>query len=161
MALAPDKQALLAKLRNGGFRGATELRLTGCQLDQLPDELFELAPTLQLLDLAGNNLANLPERFATLEHLRVLFLLGNNFTTVPACLGQLPELYMLSFKSNQLSTIPEGALPPSLGWLILTDNRLTALPVSIGENKLLRKVMLAGKCFFNFFTPPTRLPPPS
>ena len=51
---------------------------------------------------------------------------------------------MLSFKSNQLLSIPDASLPPSLGWLILTDNRLPALPPSIGKLKGLRKCMLTN-----------------
>ena len=51
---------------------------------------------------------------------------------------------MLSFKGNRLSYISEGALNPSITWLILTDNQLTSLPRTIGNLVGLRKVMLAA-----------------
>ena len=63
-----------------------------------------------------------------MQSLRILFGLGCSFKHVPPVVGALPSLYMLSFKSNQLTTIAEGALAPSLQWLILTDNQLTVLP---------------------------------
>jgi hypothetical protein len=49
---------------------------------------------------------------------------------------------MLSFKSNQLVTIPPAALAPTLQWLILTDNQLEALPITLPTG--LRKVMLTN-----------------
>lgn len=39
---------------------------------------------------------------------------------------------MLSFKSNRLRAI-DVPLPPSLQWLILTDNQIEALPSQLGE----------------------------
>jgi Leucine-rich repeat (LRR) protein len=59
-------------------------------------------------------------------------------------LGRLLSLYMLSFKNNELETVPEESLPPSLQWLILTDNKITQLPSSIGKLKNLRKLLLSG-----------------
>jgi hypothetical protein len=35
-----------------------------------------------------------------------------------------PSLTMVGFKSNWIAEIAETALPPSIRWLILTDNRL-------------------------------------
>ncbi len=40
--------------------------------------------------------------------------------------------------------MPAAALPPSLRWLILTDNRIDALPAELGERARLQKLMLAG-----------------
>jgi hypothetical protein len=51
---------------------------------------------------------------------------------------------MLSFKSCRLEDIGDAPLPASLVWLILTDNRLTALPDSIGRLTRMRKLMLAN-----------------
>lgn len=52
---------------------------------------------------------------------------------------------MLSFKSNRLTSIAEDSLSPSLGWLILTDNKLQSLPPSVGRRcPGLRKLMLAA-----------------
>ena len=51
---------------------------------------------------------------------------------------------MIGFKSNQIHTVPENAFPPLLHWLILTDNKITELPKSIGDCELLQKCALAG-----------------
>jgi tRNA A-37 threonylcarbamoyl transferase component Bud32 len=51
---------------------------------------------------------------------------------------------MVGFKSNKISVVPEHSLPKNIRWLILTDNRITALPESIGEYTKLQKLMLAG-----------------
>ena len=72
--------------------------------------------------------------------------LGCEFTEVPEVLGSMPSLYMLSFKSCALTDVSERALSPSVGWLILTDNRLSSLPSSIGNLRGLRKCMLSGNC---------------
>jgi hypothetical protein len=63
---------------------------------------------------------------------------------VPEVLGSLPQLGMLSFKANRLHTVPATSLAPSLHWLILSDNRLRALPESLGALAGLRKLMLAS-----------------
>ena len=51
---------------------------------------------------------------------------------------------MVGFKSNPMTTIAENALPASVRWLILTDNRLAQLPASLGRLSQLQKLMLAG-----------------
>jgi len=92
----------------------------------------------------GNQLSNLPEDLSCFTQLRVLFFAQNKFDHIPPQLGKLPSLYMLSFKNNFLRFIDESALSPSIAWLILTDNELSAIPRSIGLLKHLRKCMLAG-----------------
>lgn len=74
----------------------------------------------------------------------MLFCSDNLFTELPACLGQCANLSMIGFKANQISHVPAAALPPLLRWLILTDNRISALPEALGERPLLQKLMLAG-----------------
>jgi hypothetical protein len=51
---------------------------------------------------------------------------------------------MIGFKSCRLHTVPDAALPPTLRWLILTDNRIETLPAGIGRCTGLRKLALAG-----------------
>ena len=43
-----------------------------------------------------------------------------------------------------LVEVPGESLAPSLGWLILTDNRIARLPSALGRLSALRKLMLAG-----------------
>ncbi len=109
-----------------------------------PQQLLALAETLEYLDLSDNCLSELPDNFAQLKKLRILFLSNNHFHRFPTVLAQCPELTMVGFKANQIAELPDGALPAKIRWLILTDNRLEALPRSIGNHRHLQKVMLAG-----------------
>ena len=140
----PDPQETLHRLRAGGLRGATRLDLRGCGLTAVPPEVFTLADTLQVLDLSGNALAHLPDALAGLHRLQVLFASDNPFTTLPAVLGRCPALQLIGFKACRLHTVPATSLPPTLRWLILTDNQIAELPDSLGGCAPLQKLMLAG-----------------
>ena len=133
----------LAQLKAGQLAGATRLDLA-CGLTEFPREIFELAGSLEILNLTGNALSCLPDDLHRLTHLRVLFCSDNAFTELPACLGQCATLSMIGFKANQISHVPAAALPPQLRWLILTDNCISQLPDELGQRPLLQKLMLAG-----------------
>lgn len=66
------------------------------------------------------------------------------FTDVQQDFSHRSDLRVLGMKACGLTTVPENSLPPNLQWLILTDNKLTRLPKSIGQLTKLRKVSLAG-----------------
>ena len=133
----------LAQLKSGQLAGIQRLDLS-CGLTEFPREIFELADSLEILNLSGNALSRLPDDLHRLPHLRVLFCSDNAFTELPECLGQCAQLSMIGFKANQISHVPAAALPPLLRWLILTDNRISQLPDELGERPLLQKLMLAG-----------------
>ena len=133
----------LAQLKAGQLAGITRLDLS-CGLTEFPREIFELADSLEILNLSGNALSSLPDDLHRLPHLRVLFCSDNAFTTLPECLGQCAKLSMIGFKANQISLVPAAALPPLLRWLILTDNQISQLPDELGARPLLQKLMLAG-----------------
>lgn len=133
----------LAQLRTGQLAGTRRLKLA-CGLTDFPREIFELADTLEELDLSGNQLTALPDDLPRLKHLRVLFCSNNPFTELPAVLGRCSQLRMVGFKANQIRHVPSAALAPSLRWLILTDNQVPELPASIGQCTHMQKLMLAG-----------------
>ena len=133
----------LEQLRAGALAGSRRLSLS-CGLRAFPAEIFELADTLEILDLSGNALASLPDDLARLHRLRIVFCSNNQFTELPEVLGQCPQLSMVGFRANRIRNVPAAALPPSLRWLVLTDNRLTGLPAEIGRCTELQKLMLAG-----------------
>lgn len=133
----------LAKLRAGQLAGLKRLDLS-CGLTEFPQEIFQLADTLEVLNLSGNALSRLPDDLHRLTRLRILFCSENQFTELPACLGQCQELSMIGFKANRIEHVPGAALPPQLRWLILTDNRINHLPDELGQRPLLQKLMLAG-----------------
>lgn len=133
----------LSKLRSGELAGTTRLDLR-CGLVEFPREILDLADSLEILNLSGNRLSELPEDFARLRRLKILFCSDNDFNHLPAVLGACPSLEMIGFKANRIDTVDETALPPSLRWLILTDNLIDRLPESIGHCPGMRKLMLAG-----------------
>ncbi|MFT0172574.1 leucine-rich repeat-containing protein kinase family protein [Paraburkholderia mimosarum] len=137
------KTATLEQLRDGRLAGARQLKLA-CGLTEFPREIFDLADTLEVLDLSGNALTSLPDDLARLHRLRILFASNNAFTEMPDVLGECESLSMVGFKANRIRHVSGRALPPRLRWLILTDNAIDALPPEIGERPNLQKLMLAG-----------------
>ena len=133
----------LERLRRGELAGITRLDLSE-GLTEFPREIFTLAESLEVLNLSGNQLSNLPDDLPRLHRLRVLFCSDNCFSEIPAILGDCPELEMVGFKANRIRNLPAAALPPKLRWLILTDNQLESLPDEIGNCHRLQKLMLAG-----------------
>ncbi len=133
----------LEKLRAGKLAGSVRLNLA-CGLREFPREIFDLADTLEILDLSGNELSSLPDDLPRLHKLRILFCSNNRFTELPAVLGRCTQLSMVGFKANQIRSVPAASLPPALRWLILTDNRIEELPAELGRCTQLQKLMLAG-----------------
>ncbi|MFM0341749.1 leucine-rich repeat-containing protein kinase family protein [Paraburkholderia fungorum] len=133
----------LDQLRAGQLAGTRRLKLA-CGLTEFPREIFDLADTLEILDLSGNALSTLPDDLPRLSKLRIIFASDNPFTELPEVLGQCLQLSMVGFKANRIRKVSGRALPPQLRWLILTDNELEALPAEIGACTQLQKLMLAG-----------------
>ncbi len=133
----------LQLLQTGQLSGDKRLALA-CGLETFPPEIFDLADSLEILDLSNNRLSRLPDDLGRLKKLRILFLSQNLFKEVPQVLAHCTELTMIGFKSNQIIHFDEKSLPPKVRWLILTDNKIEKLPDSIGELKRLQKLMLAG-----------------
>jgi hypothetical protein len=134
----------LEALRRGDLAGARVLDLHGGGLTAFPPEVFGLADTLEVLDLAGNALTDLPADMGRFTKLRVLFCSGNRFTRLPPSLGDCPALSQLGFRKTGLREIPAESLPRRLRWLTVTDNALEHLPDALGERPALQKLMLAG-----------------
>ncbi|MEW7854293.1 leucine-rich repeat-containing protein kinase family protein [Pseudomonas chlororaphis] len=133
----------LAQLRAGQLTGLKRLDLS-CGLSEFPREIFDLADSLEVLNLSGNALSSLPDDLHRLTRLRVLFCSDNLFTEMPACVGQCAQLSMVGFKANRIERVPAASLPPLLRWLILTDNRIEELPDELGQRPHLQKLMLSG-----------------
>ena len=133
----------LSSLRAGKLAGSKRLDLS-CGLSDFPSEIFDLADSLEVLNLSGNALSGLPDDLQRLQKLRVIFCSDNNFTELPEVLGKCPHLEMIGFKANRIHSVPATALPEKLRWLILTDNRIAELPGELGSCSRLQKLMLAG-----------------
>lgn len=135
----------LEQLRAGQLAGVRRLKLS-CGLTDFPSEIFDLADSLEILDLSGNALSSLPDDLPRLRKLRIIFCSDNLFTILPAVLGSCPALEMIGFKANRIRHVPAAALPAALRWLTLTDNAIEAMPDELGQCGQLQKLMLAGNC---------------
>ena len=131
------------QLLSGELAGSRHLKLA-CNLNRFPQEIFNLKDTLEILDLSGNSLSELPDDLAQLTKLQIIFCSNNQFTELPAVLGECSNLTMIGFKANRIRKVPANALPVKLRWLILTDNEIEELPNEIGHCSQLQKLMLAG-----------------
>lgn len=139
----PTVTTTLEQLQAGQLAGARRLKLA-CGLTEFPREIFDLAETLEILDLSGNALSTLPDDLPRLSRLRILFASDNRFSELPDVLGACPQLSMIGFKANRIRVVSGRSLPPRLRWLILTDNEIEMLPAEIGNCSQLQKLMLAG-----------------
>jgi Protein tyrosine and serine/threonine kinase/Leucine rich repeat len=130
-------------LRSGQLQGIKRLDLAAV-LTEFPIEIFDLADSLEILNLSDNHLRSLPADLGRLNKLKIIFLSNNDFEEVPEVLADCPNLSMVGFKSNKIRVLGENILPVNVRWLILTDNKLERLPKSIGRLQKLQKLMLAG-----------------
>ncbi len=133
----------LEQLKLGQLGAVKRLQLAE-KLTEFPTEVFDLADSLEVLDLSNNQLDNLPVDFGRLKQLKILFLSNNEFEHLPSVLADCPKLEMIAFKANRISMVPENALPRQTRWLILTDNLIEVLPDSMGSLHRLQKLALAG-----------------
>ena len=133
----------VADLASGRLDGLVRLDLAE-GLTALPETIYRLADTLEVLNLSDNQLTELPADLPRLSRLKILFASGNRFTELPRVLGRMPALEQIGFRANRLTAVPAESLPPTLRWLILTDNVLTTLPETLGDCRHLRKCALAG-----------------
>lgn len=133
----------LEALRRGELAGARELRL-GERVTEFPREIFDLADTLEVLDLSGSVLTRLPDDLGRLTRLRALFCSGARFERLPPSLGDCAALSQIGFRGCGIREVPGEALPPKLRWLTLTDNAVETLPEALGRRPALRKLLLSG-----------------
>ncbi len=133
----------LEDLKAGRLAGTARLDLA-CGLEQFPDEIFDLADSLEVLNLTGNALTRLPDDLGRLHKLKILFCSENRLSELPAGIGQCAQLEVVGVKSNRIEQVSAAALPPRLRSLVLTDNRVERLPDTLGECADLQKLMLSG-----------------
>jgi hypothetical protein len=133
----------LPLLRSGKLTGIKRLDLS-CGLTDFPNEIFDLADSLEILNLSGNALSSLPNDLPRLHKLRVIFCSDNLFSELPEILGRCQNLEMVGFKANKINKISAASLPNKLRWLILTDNKIAELPSELGSCAYLQKLMLSG-----------------
>eukprot|EP00472_Partenskyella_glossopodia_P002021 CAMPEP_0197521390 /NCGR_PEP_ID=MMETSP1318-20131121/6667_1 /TAXON_ID=552666 /ORGANISM="Partenskyella glossopodia, Strain RCC365" /LENGTH=463 /DNA_ID=CAMNT_0043073361 /DNA_START=117 /DNA_END=1508 /DNA_ORIENTATION=+ len=121
-----------------------KLDLRGCNFKKLPKNVLEGGfPNLRKLDASNNLLSDFVVKEGTLNKLEILFLSSNEFTQIPD-VSHLKSLRVIGMRHNHIQKLDCSLLPyETLQWLILTGNRIKAIPDSIGNMTKIRKLMLS------------------
>lgn len=120
-------------------------KVTVRDIDYFPQEIFELGDKVEILDMSTVQIATLPADLHRLKNVRVAFFSYNKAMTIfPDVFAPFAKLKMIGIRGCNITHVPEDCLPASLKALILTDNKITALPRSIGNCTNLQKLMLSG-----------------
>lgn len=137
----------LETLKSGGYRnaGLSKLTLSGCTLTSFPEEILQLGDTLEELNLSGTELSSLPDNLGTsLPKLKAVSFSNCNFKVFPRELASCLALESVGFRNNGMEEVLEDTFPPLLRYLVLTGNRITTLPSSIGRCDHLQECILTG-----------------
>ncbi|XP_065357119.1 leucine-rich repeat and calponin homology domain-containing protein isoform X2 [Calliphora vicina] len=111
-----------------------ELILTNRKLKDFPKTgtKFNLHDTV-IADLSRNRFCELPEEITTFSFLETLLLYHNTIRSIPESVKHLTSLTYLDLRSNQLSSMPREICFLPLQVLLVSNNRLTALPDELGR----------------------------
>jgi len=114
---------------------STQLDLSGLELDEIPDAVFELT-NLRTLLLYNNQITTIPDKAKSLKKLRILSLNSNKFRELPPVIGELSNLQELWICKNLLTELPEEILRLNKLFVIgFEHNKITHLPKGISNMK--------------------------
>jgi hypothetical protein len=129
---------------DSGVENAHKLVLYGKKMGTLGPEIGNLT-CLQTLDVAYNDLTELPAEISKLHYLQGFYANGNSLTTFPLQVLLLPALTSLDLSENQIGSIPpEIRRMDQLVRLSMDRNILTCIPVELYELENLSVLELAG-----------------
>ncbi|KAJ1509222.1 hypothetical protein HMI56_006897 [Coelomomyces lativittatus] len=114
---------------------STKFTLMNYPLSSLPEDFFKFHLHLELLDLRGNFLNQLPNSFFQLIGLKVLYLGENCFESLPVEMETFKKLEFLDLSENKFKTLNDASWLShliSLQVLDLRGNQLTSLPTHLG-----------------------------
>lgn len=133
------------RLKAANDSDATELDLTGCNLNDLPEGVLAV-PEWTSLDLGFNVFSVFPETVTQFKYLAELFLSGNRISILPPAIGELGgSLRSLYLNGNVLTSLPaEIARLTNLEKLDAANNQIRALPAEIGQVAQLEELRLNG-----------------
>ncbi len=114
--------------------GWNKLDLRNCGLTEIPNEIFDNCPDLNIIDLSNdNNFENNNK---------------NKITAIPESIKKLKKLTRINFANNNISEISEalGELT-NLKYLNLSNNKIKYLPSKIANLQNLESLYLEGNPF--------------
>jgi Leucine-rich repeat (LRR) protein len=127
-----------------GKENVRKISLYGKKIGTLSNDIG-MFPYLATLDVAHNELTELPEAMSELHYLQGLYVNGNRLTEFPPQLFLLPLLARLDLSENQISQIPpEIKKMDQLDFLTLEANQIMSIPVELYELKQLTALNLAA-----------------
>jgi len=127
---AEEAEKIIEKCRNDL---KTELDLSGMELNEIPDSVFQLT-SIRTLILFNNNLTTIPEKISQLTNLNTLSLNGNKFTEIPSSIGNIRSLKELWMCDNQITHLPiELKKLKKLFVLGIERNRILEIPKWLAE----------------------------
>lgn len=112
-----------------GLHNLYGLRLAGNNLKSMHDDVFQSVPTLQVLNLAHNQLEGKLNQsvFNSLKDLRMLRLDNNKLEDINGLLQAQSELQWLNVSANKLQWFDYAFIPKSLKWLDIHSNEIEEL----------------------------------
>uniref|UniRef100_A0A8C2C0Z2 Leucine-rich repeat and calponin homology domain-containing protein 1-like n=1 Tax=Cyprinus carpio TaxID=7962 RepID=A0A8C2C0Z2_CYPCA len=124
---------------NYDLTDTVEADLSKNRLIDIPSEVCHLV-SLETLNLYHNCIKSIPDTTISLQSLTYLNISRNQLSVLPACVCGLP-LRVLNASNNKLNALPEsiGQLT-NLMELDVSCNEITALPRHIGQLKALREL---------------------
>jgi Leucine-rich repeat (LRR) protein len=78
----------------------TYLDFSDKNLTLIPQEEILLAPNIKILDLAANNISEIPSWISEMQNLEFIDLSDNNFTGIPESIKYLNNLKFINFSGN-------------------------------------------------------------
>ena len=99
-------------------------------LESLPDEI-SLLQNLEELHCCSNKIAALPESIGSIQSLRLIKANNNMLISLPKSIGQLQSLKSLVLSDNILTSLPDEIGNCYLESLLLENNSLCRLPLSL------------------------------
>lgn len=124
------------------------LDLADNRLEALPSAIFSHLIMLQVMNVSGNKLGELPVEIGEANDLQVLNLRNNRLRTLPSSsISKLQRLKVLDLAFNQLLKFGdecEGGGLPALEELDLTSNPLETLTEAVGSLGSLQRLTLRG-----------------
>ncbi|KAG2537750.1 hypothetical protein PVAP13_9NG335700 [Panicum virgatum] len=143
----------------------------GLHQGAVPEEVWDCAPSVRILDASNNCIKEIPHKIAALKSLNKLLLTANDvddenisweglsclqkllnlslsqnrLVSLPSTLGSLTSLREFRIANNRLDNLPiEIGSLKHLQILIANNNRISALPSSIGDCESLTEVDLSS-----------------
>lgn len=108
------------------------------------DEALQEAGQVQVLDLGGQDLIELPPSLVQLKNLKKLYLYSNKLSKLPSFLSDLGQLEFIDLYDNQLSDLPPELAQLPLKYLDLGENRFREIPSVLWEISSLEHLYLYG-----------------